>query len=87
MIKNQCMDDKSYMEDSLNSQKRITSTYDTYTNECEHQSLRTDFLNILKEEHNIQSNIYTQMAQRGWYNPSQADQTKVDTVKQKFTNM
>lgn len=81
------MDDKTYMEDSLNSQKRITSTYDTYTNECEHQNLRTDFLNILKEEHNIQSDIFTQMSQRGWYNPTQADQTKVDTVKQKFTNM
>ena len=81
------MDDKAYMEDSLTSQKTITSTYNTFTNECEHPNLRTDFLNILKEEHNIQNDIYTQMSQRGWYSPTQADQTKIDTVKQKFTSI
>jgi spore coat protein CotF len=87
MIKDQCMNDKEYMQDSLDSQKRITSTYNTFTNECEHQNLRNDFMNILKEEHNIQNEIYNQMMQRGWYQVPAAEQTKIDEAKQKFSNM
>lgn len=81
------MNDKEYMQDSLDSQKRITSTYNTFTNECEHQNLRNDFMNILKEEHNIQNEIYNQMMQRGWYQVPAAEQTKIDEAKQKFSNM
>ena len=75
------------MQDCLDSQKRITSTYNTFTNECEHQNLRTDFMNILKEEHNIENEIFNQMSQRGWYQVPPAEQPKIDAAKQKFSNM
>ena len=87
MLKDQCMNDKEYMQDCLDSQKRITSTYNTFHNECEHQNLRTDFMNILKEEHNIQNEIFNQMSQRGWYQVPPAEQPKIDAAKQKFSNM
>lgn len=79
--------DKEIMEDILSSQKLVTSTYNTYLNECVNQQLRTDFLNILREEHNIQQSVYDQMKMRGWYNPEQAEQQKVSAAYTKFSNI
>ena len=85
---NQCnFTDKEIMEDILSSQKLITGTYNTFTNECVNQQLRTDFLNILREEHNIQQSVFDQMKTRGWYCPAQAEQNKVSTALTKFTNI
>ncbi|MBR1810851.1 MAG: spore coat protein [Clostridia bacterium] len=78
------MTDKEIMEDMLSSQKAITGVYNTFSNECSHQNIRDDFLNILRDEHNIQSCIYTEMQKRGWYAPAEAQQPQIDQVKNKF---
>lgn len=83
----QNMTDKEIMEDILSSQKFITDTYNTFTNECVNQQLRTDFLNILREEHNIQQSVYDQMKMRGWYTTEQAEQQKVSSAYTKFSNI
>lgn len=81
------MTDKEIMQDILSSQKLVADTYNTYTNECVNQQLRTDFLNILREEHNIQQSVYDQMKTRGWYSPAQAEQQKVTDAYTKFSNI
>ncbi len=81
------MDDKSRMNDSMSSQKLITSTYNTYANECSSPQLRADFLNILKEEHDIQFDIFNEMSMRGWYQVKPAEPQSVTQAKQKFTSM
>ena len=81
------MTDKEIMEDILSSQKFVTDTYNTFTNECVNQQLRTDFLDILREEHNIQQAVYDQMKTRGWYSPAQAEQQKVSAAYTKFSNI
>lgn len=81
------MTDKEIMDDILSSQKAITGVYNIYSNECAHQCLRDDFLNILRDEHNIQSNVFNQMQQRGWYAPPAAEQKNIDEVKTKFQNI
>lgn len=79
------------IEDQLNSEqlliKNITDGYNTFANECVSQSLRTDFLNILRDEHNIQQSVFDQMQTRGWYNPAKAQQQAIDTTKTKFLNI
>ena len=79
--------DKEIMEDVLSSQKLITDTYNTFTNECVSQQLRTDFMNILREEHNIQQSVFDQMKTRGWYAPEHAEKQKVSTAYTKFSNI
>jgi spore coat protein CotF len=79
--------DKEIMDDILSSQKMITGTYNTFTNECVNQQLRTDFLNILREEHNLQQSVFDQMLTRGWYAPAAAEQQKVSTTYTKFSNI
>lgn len=81
------MTDKEIMDDVLSSQKMITGTYNTFTNECVNQQLRTDFLNILREEHNLQQSVFDQMKTRGWYTPECAEQQKISNMYTKFTNI
>lgn len=85
-MQNQTMGDKELMNDSIASQKLIGSTYNIYANECVNPTLRSDFLNILKEEHDIQADLFTEMQKRGWYQVKQADQSEIMQSKQKFSS-
>lgn len=77
-------EDKDMLDDALSSQKFITEIYNTYANECSTPALKTEFMNILNEEHQIQFDVFGEMQKRGWYKVEQADQTKVNQAKQKF---
>ncbi|MCL2857373.1 MAG: spore coat protein [Oscillospiraceae bacterium] len=76
--------DKHIMTDLLSSQKFETGGYNTSANECACPCLRSDIMNILNEEHQIQSEIFGEMQKRGWYPTEAADQSKINQVKQKF---
>lgn len=77
--------DKEMLTDLLSSQKMITSNYNSFANECATPCVRTDFVNILKEEHQIQSEVFCEMQNRGWYPTTAAEQNKVDQAKQKYS--
>lgn len=78
--------DKDILMDVLASQKFITDGYNTYANECATPALKTDFMNILNDEHRIQNEVFTEMQKRGWYPTEAADQNKVNQAKQKYMN-
>jgi spore coat protein CotF len=78
------MSEQDILKDFLSSQKFITETYNTWAGECVNTNLRDDFLCILKEEHDIQSDIFTEMQNHGWYQTKPAEQTELDTLRQKF---
>ncbi|MGN1059066.1 MAG: spore coat protein [Clostridia bacterium] len=80
------MTEREMMEDSLNSQKLIASGYNTYANECASNQLRSTFLNILTEEHDLGAQIFDEMSARGWYQVKQAEQSDIMKAKQKFLN-
>jgi len=82
----QPFNDKDIMTDLLSSQKFVTDGYNTSTNECATPCVRSDMLNILNEEHQIQSDVFSEMQKRGWYPTEAADQTKIKQVKQKYTH-
>ena len=78
--------EKDLMNDVLSSQKFITDTYNTFTNECATLNLRDEFMRILGEEHQIQAEVFDLMKQRGWYQTPAAEQQKVQQAKQKYQN-
>lgn len=80
------MQEKEVFDDVLASQKFITDTYNTFTNECATPGIRDEFLNILTEEHQIQADVFDEMKKRGWYTTPAAQQQKVEQAKQKFQN-
>ncbi len=78
------MCEKDILQDMLSSQKQITSTYNTFAGECEHTNLRDTFLGILADEHGIQTELFNEMHNRGWYQVQAADASQINAVKQKF---
>ena len=79
------MNDKEMTIDALTSQKYIDGNYNVYANECANPQLRNEFINILKEEHDIQYDLYTEAQKRGWYAAATADTQKITQARQKFT--
>lgn len=83
-MNNQSWTDREIMDDVLTSQKHITDVYNTFSNECVNQQLQADMMSILKEEHNMQFDVFSDMQKRGWYSPAAAEQQKVTEAKSKF---
>lgn len=44
-------------------------------------------LNLLHDEHAIQADLFMEMQKRGWYPTTPAEDQKVQSAKQKFTDM
>lgn len=80
------MRDQTLFEDILSSQKYITETYNTFTNECTTPAIRDEFLNLLNEEHKIQADVFDEMKNRGWYSLAAAEKNKIEQIRQKYKN-
>lgn len=76
--------EKELMNDVLTSQKYLTESYNTYSNECATPNVRDEFLKLLNEEHQIQAEVFDTMKSRGWYQIPAAEQQKIQQAKQKF---
>lgn len=81
------MKDQEMMMDCMASQKEITGIYNTFSNECATTAIRDEMLNILHDEHCIQADLFMEMQKRGWYPTPMAEERKVQSARQKFTNM
>ncbi len=78
------LSDQEIMTDVLFNHKQITEIYNTFANECTDDAIRTDMLTILREEHNMQASVFSEMQKRGWYAPVQAEQTAVNQANAKY---
>ena len=76
--------DKDILTDALASQKFVTGNYNTFTSECVTPEVRGVFMSILKEEHDIQNEVFTEMQKRGWYQVEPAQEQKLQQAKTKF---
>ena len=79
--------EKSLITDVLYSQKQITGLYNTAAYESATDSLKSTFMNLLKDEHDIQMDIFKEMHKRGWYPTPAAQNTKIEDAKTKFTKV
>ena len=81
---NPMFSDKDRLQDALASQKFITGNYNMSANECATPAVRGVFMSILKDEHDIQTEVFTEMQKRGWYQVQPADHQKLQQTKTKF---
>jgi spore coat protein CotF len=84
MVQQKLFQDQEILTDMLSDQKQSTGLYNTYAGECVCQGLKSDMLNILRDEQSIQSSIFGEMHKRGWYEPAAAEQQQVNQTRQKF---
>ena len=78
------MDDKNLMENILLLEKGVCDLFMHGTIESSTDNVHQTFSTALNDALCIQDNIYDKMAAKGWYPTEQAEQNKVNTVKQKF---
>lgn len=79
------MEDKDLMEKELLIIKGVCDLYLHGTIESSTAEVHCAFKEALNESLNIQNKIYNLMAEKGWYKTETVEQTKIDTVKQKYS--
>ncbi len=80
------MEDKDLMEKELLIIKGVCDLYLHGSIESTTAEVHSAFKDALQESLNIQNKIYNLMAEKGWYKTNTAEQTSIDTVKQKFVS-
>ena len=78
------MQDKELMEQELLTLKGVCDLYLHGALEATTAEVHMAFKDALNESLNIQNKIYNLMKEKGWYQTDTAEQTKIDTAKQKF---
>ncbi len=80
------MEDRDLMENELLVIKGVCDLYLHGTIESTTAEVHEAFQCALEETLNIQNKIYNLMSEKGWYQTEEAEQTKLDQTKQKFSN-
>lgn len=80
------MTDQEWVTDLILGEKKMSGNYDTYASECVNVQLRDQFLQILNQGHQTQSDLFKKAQSKGWYQVEQAADSKVSTAYQKFSN-
>lgn len=75
------MDEKQQLEDALASQKHISSNYNIWAGECVLKNLKDTMLNILCDEHRIQSSIFNELSAKGGYDPQMATEQEIKLLR------
>ena len=81
------MNDKEIMEGILLTTKSACDLYLHGTIESSTPKVHQAFNTALNDAICMQNNVYKQMSDHGWYTTEQAQQQKLQQVKQKFSTM
>ena len=72
------------LEDMLASQQQITVLYNDRVADCKNDTLKNEMLGILREEHNLHTEVYAELTKRGAHAEARAPQNKIDEAKREF---
>jgi len=79
------MNDQNLMEDLLQLEKGACDLFMHGAIESSTQNVHQAFNSALTAALSMQDTIYTKMSAKGWYQTEQAEQNKVNALKQKYT--
>lgn len=79
------MDDRNLMENMLLLEKGACDLFMHGTIESSTKNVHQTFNNSLNDSLCLQDQIYCKMQAKGWYPTEQVDQSKLNTVRQKFS--
>ena len=85
MEQNVRMNEQQTLNDLLSSQKFLTGMYNSYCCESATTAVKNCLSSILQDEHRIQEEIFNEMNTRGWYPVEKAEEAKINSAKQKFS--
>ncbi len=84
---NNIMGEKEILNDLLNQEKQIISTYSTAVSESSCPNMRQLLLRNINECSTDQFNIFSTMVTKGYYQTKDAQDQEVQQAKQKFQQM
>lgn len=79
------MNDRDLMENMLLLEKGVCDLYLHGAIEASSTDVHRTFTDSLNSSLQMQEQIYSKMEQKGWYQTQQADQSKLQSVRMKFT--
>ncbi|MDO4563824.1 MAG: spore coat protein [Clostridia bacterium] len=79
------MEDKNLMEDILLLEKGVCDLFMHGAIESSTDNVHQAFKTALNDALNMQDTVYDKMAAKGWYPTEQAEQTKINSVKERFS--
>ena len=79
------MQDKNIMQDILMLEKGVCDLYMHGAIESSTANINQAFKTALNSSLTLQENVYSDMESKGWYQTEQAEQSKIDSLKQKFS--
>ena len=80
------MDDRNVMENLLMLEKGVCDLFLHASIESATQNVNTSFKNALNDSLCMQDDIYHKMQAKGWYPTENADQNKMQSLKQKYAS-
>ena len=81
------MDDRNLMQNLLLLEKGGCDLYMHGAVESANQSVLSAFRNAYDDSLSMQGEIFSKMTDKGWYNPEQVEQQKIDKLRQQFSLM
>lgn len=79
------MNDKNLMENILLLEKGACGLFMNGSLESSTANVNEAFKSALSQSLGMQDTIYAKMEEKGWYSAEQAQQQKLNSVKQKFS--
>ena len=79
------MNDRDLMENILLLEKGACGLFMNGSLEASTANVNEAFKSALSQSLGMQETIYAKMEEKGWYAPEQAQQQKLNSVKQKFS--
>lgn len=78
-------DTQKLLEDVMLSQLKIAKIYNDCCLCCVDENLRTDLLNILRDNYEIYNQQFDEAKKRGWVSERPVNEDAIETVKAKFS--
>lgn len=79
--------EQELLNDLLNQEKQLMSSYATFIQEASCQNLRKILTNQFNQTSQDQFQVFDQMRQKGYYQPKDANDQEVQQAKQNFKTM
>ena len=80
------MNDQEHITDLILSEKKMSTNYDIFASECVNTRLRDEFVKILGQSHQTQTELFQLAQSNGWYQVEAAPAAKVSAAYTRFSN-
>jgi len=84
MHQNANLSEQDLLNDLLNQEKQLMSSYTTFISEASCENLRGILTNQFNQTCKDQYEVFDKMRIKGYYQPKDAQSNEVQTTKQKF---